>query len=78
VRAAQAAGSDIASSALLARYEHEHRSATRPLYLATEVIATLYGQDHLAARIVRRAALRLSQHVAPFRRALVGALTRGA
>jgi ubiquinone biosynthesis UbiH/UbiF/VisC/COQ6 family hydroxylase len=78
LRAAHAAGGDIASPALLARYEREHRRATRPLYLATEAIATLFTRDHLPARIVRRMVLRLSQGVPPFRRALAGALAQDA
>ncbi len=60
---AQARGHDYASGALLAQYTRQHRLATRPLYLATNFIATLFtrrdplagamrfGLHKLAARI---------------------------
>lgn len=68
VREAAQAGRDIGSLALLQAYERGHRRATRPLYLATQTIASLYGDERLPARIARDAALRLAQYTTPFRR----------
>ena len=73
---AHAAGADIAAPSLLERYQRGHRLATRPLYLATRMIAGLYTDDRPAARVVRGTALRVAQAVTPFRRIIAGHLTR--
>ena len=75
VLAAHVAGSDIASDAVLARYEQVHRRATRPTYLATQLITRLYTQDSLPARALRDAALHLGERFLPFKRALAASLT---
>jgi ubiquinone biosynthesis UbiH/UbiF/VisC/COQ6 family hydroxylase len=72
-RAAQR-GTDIAAPAGLARYERGHRLASRPLYEATNAIATLYTDDRLPARLMRRAGLRLAQGVTPFRQLIAAHL----
>ncbi|WP_367345439.1 5-demethoxyubiquinol-8 5-hydroxylase UbiM [Stenotrophomonas bentonitica] len=74
-RAAQR-GTDIAAPAGLARYERGHRLASRPLYEATNAIATLYTDDRLPARLLRRAGLRLAQGVTPFRQLIAAHLTQ--
>lgn len=75
VLAAHAAGQDIASVRLLERYEQQHRRATRPTYLATQMITRLYTQDSLPARALRGAALHLGERFLPFKRALAASLT---
>jgi len=75
VRAAQAAGRDIAAPQDLAAYEGAQRRATRPLYLATQLIARLYTQESPPARLLRGLALRLGEHCPPFKRAVAAALT---
>ncbi|WP_114239019.1 5-demethoxyubiquinol-8 5-hydroxylase UbiM [Dyella sp. C9] len=70
IRQAHASGQDIASPQLLRRYQQAHRLATRPLYLATQVIVKLYTDDRAPARMARGALLRASQAVPPFRLAL--------
>ncbi len=75
IRTARAEGRHIADPELLARYERAHRRATRPLYLATNLVATLYTNDSLPARIARKAALGLGSRLAPFRKALIASLT---
>lgn len=75
IRAAQARGTDIAAPALLARYEHTHKFATRPLFLATHAIAKLYGNDSPPARLLRNATLRIGDRIGPFKRALAHMLT---
>lgn len=62
---------DIASPAMLARYERELRRATRPLYLATMMIVQLYTNDTRPARLLRQAVLSASARIPPLRRAVV-------
>ncbi len=78
VCAAAAAGKDIGAPALLAGYERRHRLATRPLYEATNAIAALYNDDRLPARVLRNAALRVANGVAPFRQLIAAHLTQSA
>ncbi len=74
IKAAQAAGKDIAANPLLLRYEQAHRRHTRPLFLATHAIAKLYGNDSLPARFLRVSALRIGSRITPFKRAVAGLL----
>jgi len=76
VLAANRQGNDIAAPAVLAAYQRQHRIATRPLYEATNRIATLYSRRHLPARLLRPAALRLAQAVPPFRKLIAAHLTQ--
>lgn len=69
-------GGDIASPQLLARYQRAHRRAARPLYEATNAIATLYTDDRRPARVLRAAGLRLAQGVRPFRQLIADHLTQ--
>lgn len=75
VRAAHAAQGDIASETLLSQYEKEHRRATRGLYLATQLVSTLYTNDSAPARLVREAALRVGDALLPFKKAIAASLT---
>ena len=68
IRAAAAAGRDIGGAELLRGYDREHRLATRPTYLATNITAMLYADERLPARLLRDAALRIGNLVPPFRR----------
>ena len=72
--AARAAGRDIGASDLLARYQRKHCLATRPLYEATRLIATLYTAESPPARLLRTAALRIGERLTPFKRAVAAAL----
>jgi ubiquinone biosynthesis UbiH/UbiF/VisC/COQ6 family hydroxylase len=75
IKAAQARGSDIAATHLLARYERKHRIRTRPLFIATHAIAKLYGNDSMPARLLRTASLRIGNRIAPLKRAVAHMLT---
>lgn len=77
VLAAHRAGRGPACPAALRRYERGHRMTARPLYLATTLVAGMYGDERPPARLARDAALRLAQHVTPFRRLIAAHLTRG-
>jgi ubiquinone biosynthesis UbiH/UbiF/VisC/COQ6 family hydroxylase len=50
---------DIGEPATLRRYERGHRTATLPLFAATNGIAKLYSDDRALARMARGAGLRL-------------------
>jgi len=76
LRRAAGRGTDIAAPGGLAAYERGHRLASRPLYEATNAIATLYTDDRLPARVLRRAGLRLAHGVAPFRQLIAAHLTQ--
>ncbi len=75
VRKAQSAQADIASASLLNQYEREHRRATRGLYLATQLVSTLFTNDTPPARLIREAALRLGDALIPFKKAIAASLT---
>ncbi|ALM52631.1 5-demethoxyubiquinol-8 5-hydroxylase UbiM [Halomonas huangheensis] len=60
-------GEDIASERLLAAYSHEHRLATRPLYLATQAIVKLYTDERVPARLLRHLGLRVGDKLSPVR-----------
>lgn len=72
--AAVAAGKDIGSPELLARYDRAHRRATLPLYLATNAIVKLYTSEAPPLRLLRHTLLRAAQHATPFRRMLTASL----
>lgn len=75
ILAAARAGTDIAAPERLQRFEAAHRRATRPLYLATQAIATLYTDDRGPARLVRRLVLDASSRIGPLRLAIATALS---
>ena len=74
LRAAHAAGRDIAAADVLARYERRHMLATRPLYEITGLIARLYTTDSAPARLLRDAALHTAQRLTPFKRLVAATL----
>lgn len=75
IRDAHAAGHPFWSDALLQGYERAHRRATRPLYLATQLVAGLYTDEAPPAKLLRRVALRAAQRFAPFRAMVMAGLT---
>lgn len=76
VRAAQRRGADIGALPLLRGYEAEHRRAARPLYELTNALVGLYTDERLPARLARRAALQLTEHLPPLKRLIVAPLRR--
>ncbi len=72
--AAHAAGRDLGAPDALARYERRHRLATRPLYEATRLIATLYTAEAPPLRLLRDGLLRVADRVTPFKRAIAASL----
>ena len=68
-------GRGLADATVLARYERAHWLASRPTYLATQLVTHLYTHEAAPARLLRQAALRIGQRFAPFRRAVAASLT---
>lgn len=60
-------GQDIAAPNVLESYQRDHRLATRPLYLATQAIVSLYTDDRLPARLLRHVGLRIAERAAPLK-----------
>ncbi|MCG5078038.1 5-demethoxyubiquinol-8 5-hydroxylase UbiM [Paraburkholderia tagetis] len=77
IREACLAGRDFATDAILRRYEHKHRLKTRPLYLITGMIASIYTRDHLPARLARDVLLRAGERLHPFKRGVAAYLAGG-
>ena len=74
IRQARGQGRDFAAPDVLRRYAHAHRRHTRALWLATNATALIYTHDTPPARLLRAAALRLGNGLAPFRRAVTSHL----
>lgn len=70
-----ARGGDIGSGRLLARYQHEHRLASWPLYRGTNALVKLFTEETIPARLARGAALRAGQATAPFKAVVKRMLT---
>ncbi|PMR73503.1 hypothetical protein C1H69_17340 [Billgrantia endophytica] len=68
--AARRRGQDIAAPNVLESYQRDHRLATRPLYLATQAIVSLYTDDRLPARLLRHVGLRVAERAAPLKGAI--------
>lgn len=73
--AAHARHQDIAAPATLSRYERQLRLATWPLYQATNLLVELYTNDHLPARLLRGAGLRMAQGLLPLKKGIARHLT---
>ena len=73
---AHRAGADIGSDAVLARYQRRHHAAALPIYAATRMVIRLYNNGRPAARLLRRATLRVANRIPPFRRAIAAHLTQ--
>lgn len=72
--AARRRGQAVHEPSVLGDYERRHRRATRPLYLATRLLAGLYTDDRPAARGLRKAALAIATHAPGFAPAIVRGL----
>ncbi|MDG9923268.1 MULTISPECIES: 5-demethoxyubiquinol-8 5-hydroxylase UbiM [unclassified Pseudomonas] len=75
VLTAHARGEDIATPAVLARYERQHRLATWPLYQATNLLVDMYTDDRLPVRLLRGAGLRVAQGLLPLKKGIARHLT---
>lgn len=73
---AHRAGRDIGDQALLESYERAHRLATWPIYQGTNFVASLYTDDRVPAKWLRKAVLRVADHVSPLKKAIAAHLTQ--
>ncbi len=71
-------GLQLGDAHALSLYDRQHRQATLPLYEGTNILVGLYTDNRLPAQLARAALLRLGQHIAPARRAIIGQLTEAA
>lgn len=76
LQAARAAGRDLGSPEVLARYGDEHRRTTLPTYLGTNAIVRLFTDEHAPARLARRALLAAAEKLPPFNLVVKSAITR--
>lgn len=74
IQTALQTGSDIASTPVLARYEHIHTRTTKPLYLATSAIVGLYTTDTAPAKIARKFLLQAADRMWPVKATLMAKL----
>jgi len=74
ILAAIKSGQDIGNPVGLARYERTHRLATLPLFLSTNAVATLFTDDSAPAKLARKLALRVSNHLPFFKQQVAGRL----
>ncbi|WP_226699961.1 5-demethoxyubiquinol-8 5-hydroxylase UbiM [Qipengyuania gaetbuli] len=77
VRSGIAKTGDPGHPIVLKRFQAGHRSATWPLYAATNAIVGLYTDDRLPGRIVRQLGIRTAR-LAPARKAVSRMLMQGA
>jgi ubiquinone biosynthesis UbiH/UbiF/VisC/COQ6 family hydroxylase len=75
IREARMRGGDIGAAPGLRRYHVAHDRAARPIYLGTNLVVSLYTDDHLPARIARGALLHLGNLLHPARHAIMRQLT---
>ncbi len=74
----RALGLPLGDTHALRVYDQRHRRATLPLYEGTNILVGLYTDNRPPAQLARAALLRLGQHIAPARRAIIGQLTEAA
>jgi len=72
---AVAEGQDIASEQLLKCYESEHMRATRVIYHGTNLVVGLFTNETLAAKLARKATLRLANNISPIKQLITTSLT---
>jgi len=68
-------GRDLGELRTLNRFADEHRRLTLPIYLGTNAIVQLFTTEHLAAKLVRGAVLRVASKLPPLRTAITRQLT---
>lgn len=66
---------DIASDALLQKYNLRHHTHTLPLYHGTNLMVKLFTDDKKSMQVVRDLTLRVSNHLPPVKRWITGQLT---
>lgn len=65
---AQQSGKDIGSQWVLGNYEVRHKLLSKPIYEGTNVVVQLFTDDNPLAKVARKAALRIGNHLTPFKK----------
>lgn len=68
-------GDDIASDVLLRKYNRQHRTVSRPLYLGTNGIVGLFTDDRPIAKMLRKGVLRVGNRFPPIKKFITHQLT---
>jgi len=73
---AHRADKDIGGSHPLLRYQWRHQLLAKPLYESTNAIVKLFNDDRLLSKLARKAAVRLGNHIVPFKKLVTHRLTQ--
>lgn len=68
-------GRDIGSISVLEKYQSAHMRVTKPLYMGTNLVVGLFTNDNFAAKIARKATLRIANNFAPLKQVITRKLT---
>ncbi|UTW03554.1 5-demethoxyubiquinol-8 5-hydroxylase UbiM [Amphritea atlantica] len=75
IKNALSKGLDIGSYTVLEKYQTSHMRVTRPLYMGTNLVVGLFTNDNFAAKIARKATLRIANNFAPLKQVITRKLT---
>ena len=75
IKHALSRGMDIGSYTVLEKYQTSHMRVTRPLYMGTNLVVGLFTNDNFAAKIARKATLRIANNFAPLKQVITRKLT---
>ena len=68
-------GRDIGSDVVLKAYERDHIKVTRVLYHGSNVVVGLFTHETFAAKLARKATLRLANNIVPVKKWIMQSLT---
>ncbi|WP_432471126.1 5-demethoxyubiquinol-8 5-hydroxylase UbiM [Amphritea sp. HPY] len=75
IKSAIAQGRDIGSASVLEKYQSAHMRVTKPLYMGTNLVVGLFTNDNFAAKVARKATLRIANNFAPLKQIITRKLT---
>ncbi|MBN0989700.1 5-demethoxyubiquinol-8 5-hydroxylase UbiM [Amphritea pacifica] len=75
IKQALSKGLDIGSYTVLEKYQSNHMRVTKPLYMGTNLVVGLFTNDNFAARIARKATLRIANNFSPLKQVITRKLT---
>lgn len=75
IKSALAQSRDIGSASVLEKYQTNHMRVTKPLYMGTNLVVGLFTNDNFAAKVVRKATLRVANNFAPLKQIITRKLT---
>ncbi|SER11201.1 Ubiquinone biosynthesis hydroxylase, UbiH/UbiF/VisC/COQ6 family [Amphritea atlantica] len=75
IKQALSKGMDIGSYTVLEKYQSNHMRVTKPLYMGTNLVVGLFTNDNFAAKIARKATLRIANNFSPLKQVITRKLT---